>query len=222
MITALCGTACGVTDGKPIPSYRAFCDGDTFREYGNPYFALIDCNVNIADITDLVAVQALVDDGSIVLSPRGKIDITAPTSTTVRIDDCVGDVSVSNTYSVAYSTYQTKKYVQGEDTDADYFADLLARHRNYRLFWFDCDEYIYATDEYVDFIKDPATAAAPTGNPGFAFTVSTVPHPVRGEGDRVRWETTFQIKVSGNEIIRYAYLPGLFAKLTAKTEEVPA
>lgn len=216
MVTQLCGSGCG-TAGNPAQSYRAFCDPDTFGKYGNPYFALIACGVNIPDITDAAAVQALVDAGQIVLSPRGRIDITNPTSTTIRIDDCVGDKSVANTYALAFSTYQVKKFVQGEATDYDYYADILNNSSNYRVFWFDCDQEISTTDEYIDFIQDPANAPAPVGSPGFAFSVSQVPHPVRGEGDRKRWEMTLSIEVDGNKIIRSAFQPGLFGALKAQT-----
>lgn len=204
MITALCGAECG-TSGKPQQSYRAFCDDVITRRYGNPFFALIGCNVTIPDITDLVSVAALVASGDIYLGPIGKIDLPAPSVVTSEdINICAGVTVINTTYALTFSTYQTA------DDDCEYWADFLKRHRGFRIVWFDCDGNLYCQGEYVTFGRTPLTAPTPTGNPGFEFTVASPPHPVEGDGKKVRWETTLNIELPGSEIIRYVNIPGLF------------
>lgn len=204
MVTTLCGAGCG-TSGQPMATYTDYCDEVTLRRYGNPYFVLIGCNVNIADITDLVAVAALVTSGDIVVGPVGKFDVPKPSVVTSEdINICSGVTVINTTYAPTFSTYQTA------DNDCEYWADLLKRHKSFRVMWFDCDQNLSAQGEYIDFLRDPANASVPTGNPGFEFTVAEPPHPVEGDGKKVRWEVVFNIELSGSEIIRYANLPGLF------------
>ncbi|MEM9526084.1 MAG: hypothetical protein AAGA31_05705 [Bacteroidota bacterium] len=208
MVTALCGTGCGAT-GLPPQSYKAFCDPNTFRKYGNPFFALVSCNTTIPDPSDLTAWQALVTSGDIVLGPKGKILLPTPTVVTSEdVDVCSGAVALSTTYSLNFTTYQS------DDEDCVYWADVLTNHSNYRIIWFDCYENLNATTEYVDFLRD-GTKPAPVGNPGFQFTIPAPPHPVEGDGKQKRWEVTFEIELSGSEIIQYAPAPGVFTQLKA-------
>lgn len=207
MVTALCGTGCGAA-GQPPSSYKAFCDPNTFKKYGNPFFALVSCNVTIPDPGDLTVWAALVASGDIVLGPKGKLDIPTPTVVTSdEVDVCVGAVAISTTYSLNFSTYQS------DEDDVVYWANLLANHANYRVIWFDCDENLNATTEYTNFLRGIAGAGAPIGNPGFRFTIPAPPHPVEGDGQKTRWEVTFEIELDGSEIIQYAPAPGVFTQL---------
>lgn len=207
MVTELCGATIGAAN-QPIESYHAYATGNQTRKAGKQYFVLIGCNVNIADPTDLALWDAAVTAGDIKISPKGKIVIPVPTLTTSPdIDDCGGDTVLDMTYQLQFSTYQAN------DTDAEYWNEFFKNYSQYRVAWFDCKQNFNTPGEYVDFIRDPANATAPVGAPGFSFTVSVPPHPVRGDGNRVRWETTMEINLDGNEIIRYGNVPGLFTAL---------
>ena len=168
------------------------------------------CDVNIPDPTDLAAWEALVADGSIQVSPCGKIDIASPDVETEQISGCGDETAIETTYNIAYSTYETAE----NRSDFTYFKTLLRNHQNYRLMWFDCDNYAFMQSEYVDFVNG-ATADAPTGNPGYEFTIPSPPHPVEGTGRRVRWEMTFQLSLNGNDIVCPSFIDGLLGAMQA-------
>lgn len=208
MATILCSTACGAVATVPT-SYWDECAGNVFRKYGFNYVALIKCDVNIPDPTDLTAWDALVASGDIQIMPKGKLDIPQPdVETSSDIDFCGGDTVLSITYNLTYQTYQTAD----DSSDYIYFQNLLKNHANYRMVWFDCDGNVNMSDEYIDFV-DGTSAVAPTGNPGHAFSISAPPHPEEGDGQRVRWGFTAQIELSGDEILRQTSLPGLLASV---------
>ena len=205
MVTSLCGAECGAT-GQPVASYKDYCAPVAFRKYGNPFFALIGCDVSVADITDPAAIAALVASGDIALGPIGKLDLPSPTATTSEdVNICAGATVISTTYVLNFTSYQTA------GDDCEYWNTFLKNHASYRIVWFNCDGEIYASGEYIDYMRDTSgTPDAVTGNPGFQFTVTSPPHEVEGDGKKVRWETSLSIELDGSEIIRRAFIPGLF------------
>lgn len=209
MASGLCSSTCGTLTAPP-QSYYDQCGGNVFRAYGNPYFALIKCDIAIPAPLDVAAWQALVASGDVMIGPEGSIEIPAPsvvTSTAVKA--CGGATVMSSTYALTFTTYQTGKNLE----DWKYFKELLKNHGNYRIIWFDCDGNVSIADEYVAFIMDPVANPAPAGSPGYEFTISAPPHPTRGDGDNVLWSFTAEIKLTGTEIICQAQIPGLFQTL---------
>lgn len=209
MSSQVCSTSCGALVNPPA-QYSDICSGTVFRRYGSSFFALVKCDVNIPDPTDISAWQSLIDSGDIAVSPCGKIDIASPDVETDQISGCGNEEAIETTYNIVYTTYETAD----DRSDYSYFKALLANYSNQRLIWFDCDSYAFMQDEYVDFINGNS-AVAPVGNPGFEFSISSPPHPVEGSGRRVRWEVTFQIDLNGNRIVCPAYVDGLLGALQA-------
>lgn len=209
---ALCSSTCGALAAPPA-SYYDKCVGNVFRKYGNPYYALIKCDVAIPDPLDIAAWEALVISGDVKIGPNGKIDIPAPSVVTSQdVNICSGATVLSSTYALTFSTYQTSTNLE----DCDYFADILRNHSNYRIIWFDCDGNVSLSSEYAAFVKNQGATPAPTapiGSPGYEFTISAPPHPTQGDGDKVLWTFTAEIELDGSDIICQAQIPGLFQAL---------
>ena len=207
MVTINCTESCGAAK-KPPQSYRAFCAGNNFERYAYQYFVLVNCNVNIPDPTDVTAWAALVASGDIRIGPKGNLNENAPNVVTSNeVDPCAGATAMEITKQWTFITYQS------EELDTDYFANLLADHSNFRMMIFDCTEKVALPDDYVAFVDDPL-GPAPTGNPGFQFTISQPPFQDRGEGNMKRWNMTFDFVFPGNFMPRERIIPGLFAELS--------
>lgn len=212
MSNLLCSSTCGVA-GQPPATYADLCDGNQFRKYGFPFFGLAKCDFTLPDPTDIAAWQTAIDAGDVVLSPRGKMDISIDTETDPDVNICAGETVVSTTYSLTFSTYQAVKF-----QDCRYFAQLLKQHLNYRIFWFTCEGCVYMPSEYVDFVyetNNAGTPVAPSASPGFEFTISSPPTETEGTGKKIVWTFTAEIELNGSDIICYTEIPGLFEALQA-------
>ena len=204
--TLLCASNCGTTE-KPPQTYHKSCDQNAFRTYGYPHFALISCNVAIPDPNDIAQWTALCASGDIAISPKGILSIPAPDQTTGIIDACGSEEVLETTYKLNFETHQATKL-----EDCKYFYEFLKNHKNYRIIFFDCDGMVTLTSEYLDFV-DGTTTTAPTGSPGYEFTVSRVPHPEEGQGRKVKWTFEASVRFSGTDMLCYTEIPGLLPAL---------
>lgn len=211
MASSLCSTSCGAI-ASPPPQYQDFCASNTFRRYGYPFFALIRCDIILNDPNDIADWQAEITADTLEIGPCGKIEIPTPAfETSSDIFECGGETVLKTTYNLTFTTYQTADDL----SDCYYWQDILSGASNYRLIWIDCQDNVWMSDEYVDAVRNSSAPGTVAGSPGFEFTISASPHPVRGDGDKVRWEVTFQIELDGDEIICPAAVPGLRAALQA-------
>lgn len=179
MSSLLCSTACGELTSPPA-SYWDGCDGNVFRKLGYPFAAIVRCDVEIPDIKDLTAWSAAKAAGNIQLLPCGKVRTTSGFDTSSDVDDCGGDVVLETTVDVTFETYQTAK----DKSDYIYWKTLLKNHSNYRLVWFDCD----GCPTFNPAATESVLNSTPNvGNPGYAFTISSNPDFVEGDGGRGKW-----------------------------------
>jgi hypothetical protein len=180
------------------------------RDYGANHFAIIKCDYQFTDITDVAEWEAAVVSGDVAISPPGQLTSPAPTQTVAEIEGCRREIVGNIEHIFDFSTEQTGDSLE----DYDYFKDIFTNSAGYRIVFFHCDGRIVMEDEYVD----QASGGVPdvTGlSPGFEFSVSVVPHIVENADLRVeRWVTQFKVKRGKNDgVLLAASLPAVYQAL---------
>lgn len=177
-----------------------------FRKFGFSRFALVSCDYEFTDITDPTEWEAAITAGSISKSPTGILSIAEPDVTSFAFSGCGLQATGEKTYNLTFNTYSTK----GDLGDHRYWDNIDRNHQEFRLIPVDCNGIFYLTPEWIDFLEDQNSAnAAAVGlySPGHAFSITSPPTWVEGEGSSGQWQMTIQI--ISNRILTGVELPGV-------------
>lgn len=206
MSNLLCSTACGTVPNPP-EAYNG-CS-DYTRRYGSDYFVLISCDYQFTDILDASEWTTAIAAGDIQISPPGKLIIQPPSSTTFEIEGCGREIVGESEYLMDFESYQAKSDL----SDYDYYADLNADVRNFRVIPWMCSGEFLVQDDWQAAVAGGSPATVSGTTPGFSFSLSQQPAWVEGEQKKGKWQ--LQMKVKKDGILRAVDLPGVGAVLGA-------
>lgn len=176
------------------------------------YAVLWKCGYQVANVLDMTELDTAIDNGDIVLLPRGNFTFPAPTQTTVDID-CEEQVAVNTSYLIDYNTSQ----VTSDISHYDFWKAVQKNASAYRVMFVDSHNDLNAfwvTDNYATAIDGGAPATVAGETPGFQFSLPIIPHPVTGDGDLQNWVAQFRIKYEGIPCRRQ--IPGLASLIQTK------
>lgn len=203
----LCSTTCGTLPTVPASYFGCV---DNMREFGSNHFALIKCDYQFTDITDVAEWEAAVVSGDVQISPPGRLIAQSPTQTVAEIEGCRREVPGDIQHVWDFTTEQ----VADDLADYAYWKEVFQNSAGYRIVFLHCDGRIVMEDLYVE----QANGGAPdvTGvSPGFTFSVPVVPHIIENTELRVdQWVTQFKVKRGRDTgVILAASLPDVYAAL---------
>lgn len=203
--TQICPTTCGAELSQPPPSYQDLCAGKPeLTLYGGSFLGFLKCDAVPGDPTSKASWQALIDSGDFVISPCGSVDAAKPDQETAKLSKCGGVEVLKTTHNWNFETHETDP----NRKDYEYFENL-ACSKQYKVVRFDCEGWMYVTDEYYQFANGNTTEA-PTGSPGFPYTITDIPHPEEGEADFKKWTMGISIELGGCTLIKPIYVEGLY------------
>ena len=187
------------------------------RPYGMDKIIGFHCSLNFDDFLDTAAAgewETALTDGKILLSPFfGKFITNEGTSENLE-DGCGRKIPDTTTIPWEFTTPSaTSDY-----SDEDWWR---AFHREFHLYswgFFNCAGRLYLNDEAVTAIKTaqavtPTIPAVPLSDPGFAFSLNTIPQfvQINGAGKTGQWRCTGEFLA--NDVLRSVNVPGLAALL---------
>ena len=200
-----CNSKCGSEgDYNPPKTYEQLCAPRLRKNYGSKYFAKIAADVVFTDPTDKAEWQAFIDAGKICIGPCGKLEIGTPSSTvSTDTNNCGEEEIVLNTYTPTFETYNISEGLE----HCEYFDNTAVNQCDY-IIMFDCYGNVALSKEYRDFISGK-TSVAPTGNPGFKYSLTQAPYASAGDENFEKWTFGVTIKLEGSQIICHTKIDGL-------------
>ena len=210
-MAAICSVACGARPAVPV-SFHDNCT-DIFRKFGSNHFILIKCDYVFTDVTDPAEWTTAIAADNIHISPAGALVLNEPDNPVVQVEGCGREVVGVNTYTIDFRTYQTGVITDNVPQDVKYWRDLVANVGSYRLLMLDCSEIFTVDDGWMDAVEAAGGGAVALAgqNPGFEFSVSSIPIFVEGDESLGVWTTQFTVKKTG--ILEAVQLPGVPAVL---------
>ena len=139
----ICNTLCS----ESMPTPYANCKKQT-RKAGIKSIGIMPCdqagNVNLLDVADVITA---VENGVIVMLPIGLGSKPKPTTEKKKLESCQVEkpIGVWN-HNIAFKT----SYIDGENnTDYDFFNEVIKNANAYKFFWIDCNGQIFINPDYV-------------------------------------------------------------------------
>lgn len=203
MANFLCSTKCGALAAPP-KSFEINCQKPGRKKYGFPYLGFLDRSLVISDPTNIEEWCAAAEKALVCISPCGKIEMSASTTTTSDTNNCGVEEVIETVYDLTFSTYSADSTGLSH---CQYYESLLS-NGCLNAILFDCDGNPMLTAEYRDFING-VTATPPTGSPGFEFTMTSIPTPTSGDGNFEVWSFGIQFKLDGTQMLCPVILDGL-------------
>lgn len=211
-MAAICAATCGIIQNPPSTYFDC---ADETRNFGFKHFVLIKCDYQFTDILDSAEWEAAVANGDVKIGPPGSLVINPATANSFEIEGCGREITGEATFTVDFTTYQFGKFTTANVPDSVmYWRDVFKNSVSYRMMMPDCHNTLplfFMDDGWMDAISGGAPATVPSANPGFEFSVTTLPNWSAGQERLGVWTTQFTIKKVG--IMEAALLPGVFEVL---------
>jgi hypothetical protein len=139
----ICNNLCS----EAMPVGYANCKKQT-RKAGIKSIGIMPCteagNVNLFDVADVITA---VEAGIIVMLPVGIGSKPKPTAEKKKLESCQVDkpIGIWN-HTLSYKS----SYIDAENnTDYDFFNEVIRNANAYRFFWIDCNGQIFFNPDYV-------------------------------------------------------------------------
>lgn len=198
-----------ITCSTPLAASFA---SDIVKSAGMDQFALIRKGVQIPDLNDITAYEALVASGDIILGPCGTLALGDPTDTTTTTA-CGDDRSLETLYELTFTTYDLNEQFE----HVEWFDEMYRKRGCYNVILFDCAKgggHPTFNSKARRIISGQEAGTLDT-DPGIPFTMSAKPSRGTGDANKEIWTFTLQIRLDGNEMLGQSYFPGLLDALLA-------
>lgn len=186
-----------------------------FRPYGSDKIIGFHCDVNFTDILDTANEVGgewfdYLAAGKILLSPfYGKFTLNEASTESIE-DGCGVKMPDISTFPWEFTTPSTAT----DYSDEDWWRAFHLEFQNYSWGWFNCQGRLYLNDDAVTAIKTalattPTVPAVPLVDPGFAFSLNTIPQfvQINGAGKSGQWKVTGEFLAA--TVNRSVEIPGL-------------
>lgn len=183
-----------------------------FRPYGSDKIIGFHCDVNFEDILDTAEEgewATYIEEGKILLSPFfGKFIVNEASSENIE-DGCGVKMPDTSTFPWEFTTPSTAI----DYSDEDWWRAFHLEFQNYSWGFINCGGRLALNDAAIEAIKaglaaEPV-AAVPMVDPGFAFSLNTIPQfvAINGPGKTGQWKVTGEFLAQ--TVIRTVDIPGL-------------
>lgn len=182
-----CPTDCEL-DTFPA-AYNTLCE-PVRKDYGWDDMWLALCDFRFTDITEVSEWTAGQDALSLRKMPIGAVQFGQGTTTNVPFTGSRQTFTGSGTYPVTFTTYEMSE----TSADCIFMQYIKDNAKNLRVFFQDMEGFWRMPKAMVTAILESSSTALIV--PGFEFSMTSIPQKLQGEGDKVKWEFTMDIKLS--------------------------